>query len=510
MKKVLLLIFFTLLLSSCSYSNPSSTGEKITPPNYEDSPIYGTWKITKKLENKGHSSADSKLTNNIINQNLGISDDYIIINNFYWENVSYKVKIVSASDYYSSLGYTLSPEVNKITGDIKVFSASYNGVNSICDIAIKDTSHGILNISGSLYEVEKSSSTLDPLKINTSNMEKATPVKNYSSNTKTGLVLGLKTSTAKGDSYRTLWISKTGSNLNKIYEISNIVFPRRNGFWTINEAYISNNNVNENIFFPVDLSNHNSAPSITDSLITEQNQHGYSNGKIEKEINYICNDYMSVSVKGEAHKNGLLEPIDKLHIYPISSLPFEKAISIEDIFKGTSVEFIRNEFFSSISSIKGDVTFLNTDESNQNIGISRRDGHWMFTGRIPYIENSTKQFIPHDYNLSLIPPSNFVYYDNLFEPLTKIKESVPYAIDSYSSPDSSLAVVVSDKHIYLYDIIEGPLGNLRLSDNFLSKVPLNEGESIIMSEWATGDYVDSWNKTLTGLENSKPIKNRAK
>ncbi|MEG2339112.1 MAG: hypothetical protein RSB66_08545, partial [Clostridium sp.] len=133
MKKVLLLIFFTLLLSSCSYSysNPSSTGEKITPPTYDDSPIYGTWKITKKLENKGHSSADTKLTNNIINQNVGITDDYIIINNFYWENVSYKVKIVSAKDYYTSLGYTLSPEINSETGDIKVFSASYNGVNSI-------------------------------------------------------------------------------------------------------------------------------------------------------------------------------------------------------------------------------------------------------------------------------------------------------------------------------------------------------------------------------------------
>ncbi|MEF9951852.1 MAG: hypothetical protein RR838_04610 [Clostridium sp.] len=509
MKRILSLVFFALFLTSCSYSNTSGSGEKIIPPSYEDSPIYGTWKITKQLQKREYSP-DNQVISNVLNQEIAITDKYIIINNYYWDNVSYKMKIVSTKDYFTTLGYTSSPNNQIPTADIKVFSATYNTVNSICDIALKDSKNAILSIAGNIYEVEKVSDSIDVEKSKLTDIKEAHPVKNYTANTKTGSLIGLKTNTTlNGESktsYRTLWISKEGNHLNKIYQLSDIVFPRRNGFWSIREENIIKNNVKENIFVPRDLSSSSTPILDPESLVTEQSVHGYSSGEIKKEINFISNDLVSLSITGKAMRNGNEEPLSKLHVYPISSLPFENSISIEDIFKGTSVDFILNEFYTTLSTIKGDITFLNSDESNQNIGISRRDGHWMFKGRIPYIDNATKKFIPYDYNLSLIPPSNVVVYDNLFEPLTKIKESVPYAIDAFSSPDNSLCIVVSDSHLYIYDIVEGPLGNLRLSDNYLTKLELNDGESVVMSEWASGEYVDSWNKTLLLQDNIKEIK----
>ncbi|MEG0371553.1 MAG: hypothetical protein RR515_03270 [Clostridium sp.] len=509
MKKLLPLILIILFLTSCSYFVPSGNGEKISPPTNSRSPIYGVWNITKSLSSKT-STFENDLFKDILTNNITITQDYFVLGKLYWQDISYKTKLVNLNDYYNSIGVPIPNLTKGNSNEVNIFSIIYNS-NPICDITIINNTTGILYISGGLYEIKRLSTDT------TVDTKKLTPINNkylksnHTTPSKSGVMIGLKTPVTDQNGnkvlkYRTLWLSKSTTSLNPIYEIDTIMFPRKSDFWTLSESTITNNGVTENIFIPNDISQSQVPPTNPSSLVTEQSIHDYKDGYIKKELNYLCNDYISVELTGSAMKNGLPETINKLHIYPISSLPFEKSVSMEDIFKGTSVEFLRNEFFTALESIQGNVTFIDSNEQSQNLGITRRDSHWLFTGRIGYLNNDSNKLETLDYNLNALPPPNIVVYDNLFMPFIKIKKAVPSAIDSFSSPNNSMAVIVSDHYLYVYDIVNTPLNSLSLSDKYLTKIKLNPGESVIMSEWAVGEYVNTWNNIIKSYDKSRIIK----
>jgi predicted DNA-binding antitoxin AbrB/MazE fold protein len=99
------------------------------------------------------------------------------------------------------------------------------------------------------------------------------------------------------------------------------------------------------------------------------------------------------------------------------------------------------------------------------------------------------QMLSGDFNINLMPSSKIILYDTLFIPWTAIKDKVPEAIDAYTSPSKDIALIVTTKYILIYTIENGALSSLPIQ-----KVKLKEGESVIMSEWSTGDYVYNWER----------------
>ena len=83
-----------------------------------------------------------------------------------------------------------------------------------------------------------------------------------------------------------------------------------------------------------------------------------------------------------------------------------------------------------------------------------------------------------------------VFYNNLNIPWTRVKNHVPSAIDVFTSPAKDLALVVTDKEIIVYRMYQE-----NLAAPPLERIPLKEGEEVIMAEWALGHYVENW--TLT-------------
>ncbi|MHB1406887.1 MAG: hypothetical protein ACYCV0_15035, partial [Desulfitobacteriaceae bacterium] len=128
-------------------------------------------------------------------------------------------------------------------------------------------------------------------------------------------------------------------------------------------------------------------------------------------------------------------------------------------------------------------------DQEQNWGLVRKNGHWLFQSRIDYQSGGKPGYL--DFNINLVPPSKLVSFDTLSLSWQTIKERVPDAVDAFTSPNRSLAVVATKARLYVYTINEGRLGS-----EPLTKLDLNEGESVVMSEWATGFYVDNWEQSF--------------
>ena len=203
-------------------------------------------------------------------------------------------------------------------------------------------------------------------------------------------------------------------------------------------------------------------------------------GKIEKRIDYIGNDYISIQVSGK----GSYEYSDKiwqeniLQILPIDSLPSKKNIKITDLSGDESLGAIE-------LGIQKAMTKLNIEESNilnkhkllDSFGLVRKMGHWFFKGRINYMLDN--EFRYADYNISILPPPKLVIYDELDISWTHIKNKVPGAIDAFTSPNKDIVLVFTKSEIIIYGIERGEIEN-----SPLRRISLKDNETVIMSEWA--------------------------
>jgi hypothetical protein len=112
---------------------------------------------------------------------------------------------------------------------------------------------------------------------------------------------------------------------------------------------------------------------------------------------------------------------------------------------------------SSLSSGLNSSGGSTMDESfeEENFYMQRKNGHWFLKGRLNYSNNNV--FGYYDFNINLIIPYSLVRYDVLAVPWKDIKDRVPDAIDAFTSPNEDLAVIVSDRRLYIYQINEGRL-----------------------------------------------------
>ena len=361
-------------------------------------------------------------------------------------------------------------------------------------------------------------------------------------------------------SYRTLWISVTDGEVNPILEMKNIFFPRRSGFWKLQvknaakdgrtEEYISANNILMEDKKPEvqpknramdpkmpimgggvpiqdsarDLARDLAQDSARDSardltrdlaqdlaeapaqdttqiLIQDSAPEidfsgwGERLGEIKRKINYVGNDYISVETLGSGKYiagNRTWEK-SKLQLLLVDGLPNGQGVKISDILSEAGVSSMESAWERAVDYLEIDDTdILYTGELLENFGLERKLGHWFIEGRINYIKNG--EFNVSDYNISLVPPSEVVSYNTLNVPWTNVKDKVPRALDVYTSPNRDIAVVFTKSELLIYNIY----GN-ELSSYPEEKLNLKKGEVVIMAEWATGKYVESWENTFKAV-----------
>jgi len=514
MKTANLLVFvlaISLILSSCARPITDSP-EKIVSPQNQLMSIRGTWEISKILMLVS-SNEDGNKEQWIGNQ-VQFSNSYMTLGDIMLENPQYQMKRVSAEEYLLFNSKSLPEDFVLPNKEVEVITV-IDQDKFFCEVLIIKEDELILKMQGNSFYLSKASNKVDDYiysEIDDEKNQEFNILMNEENLIRTGVLIGLRSpnendgNKSEGEyNYRTLWISSTNNEVNSVLEIDNIFFPRRSGFWKIemqkatednrSEEYISANNVlMEDNKAEIQLKNkvmRSEGLSVPDQDITSELDFSRWRdriGKVTRKINYVGNDYISIETigRGEYIVGSETWEKSKLQILPIDGLPNVNGIKISDILEEAGVISMKSAWERTTNNFAIDSpNILYREELLENFGVERKLGHWFLKGRINYIKD--KEFNTADYSIGLIPPSEVVVYDTLFVPWTNIKDRVPRALDAYTSPNKDIAIILTKRELLIYDINDNDLSNYPRD-----RVDIKQGETIIMAEWATGQYVESW------------------
>ncbi|MBU5301119.1 hypothetical protein KQI45_13665 [Clostridium sporogenes] len=495
-KSKILLIFmifiYSLTITACV--NLGNNKNNIIAPNNNSCPIQGTWKIDFSNLDK-----DSKLRLRLKDKDVIINSEYIILGNEVCKSPEFKVKTVKTEEYFL---YKLKLKPNRLNinkKEIEVISTSWDN-NPFYDFIKIDEKKLLVCMDNQLLILTKKSndSYIEPkynIKEKNSSQDIVMP-KRYTL-LRTGILIGLKSS--KEDyvdeyknekKYRTIFISSRNRNLKNVIETQNLFVPRKNGFCEIGVNRINNlNNIQDTIFVNPLYNNY----PIKNNFILEQD---IKNRNIYRDILFVSNDYISIEYNN-IHKNQPTE-LYKVRMLPIDNINAMAGVNIGDIIEKDSEKILASSLESCIKSKDKDI--LNKVEKscrNDSFFLSRRNGHWILKGRLNGIVNK-EEYI--DFNINTEIPKKILNYDDLHLSWNSIKSKVPNALDAYTSPNKDLAIITTEKELYVYTMEDGKLSNKPIYQMELDK------ETVVMAEWATADYVKKWTDTILKNKNTHIIK----
>ena len=258
----------------------------------------------------------------------------------------------------------------------------------------------------------------------------------------------------------------------------NLFFPRTSGFWELRAQDSASGGTAENTLIARNVAvktpeEPNVVEELGDQNDTEQ---GIS------EVNYIGNDYVAI----ERNVAG----VNRLQVLPVDKLSSSTEIKVADLLGSMGVNAYQSAWQQAAAELKTEgAALIGSDGSGDNFGLLRKNGHWLLVGRINYQKNGT--LAQKDFELKSIPPNDLIFYDTLGLSWHKIKDRVPDAMDAFTSPSKNFALVKTKNKLTVYTI-----GVEQLDENPLAELDLQEGTAVIMAEWATGSYVDSWEQSF--------------
>ncbi|MCR1935210.1 hypothetical protein NSA27_11105 [Clostridium tepidum] len=494
-KKKILLIFiifiYSLTMTACVDLNSKNN---IVAPNNNSCPIQGTWEADFSNLDK-----DSKLRLKLKDKDVIVGPQYIILGNEICKNPEFKVKTVKTEEYFL---YKLRSSPNKLNlneKEIEVISASSDN-NPFYDFIKIDENKLLVYIDNQLLILNKKSNN-SSVQIKKDNIEKKSQhdivlPKRYSL-LRTGILIGLKSS--KEDNideyknekrYRTIFISSRNKNLKNVIETENLFIPRKNGFCEVGVNRVnSQNNTQDSIFVnPLD----NNYPSKYNSI----QEKGINNISIYKDILFVSNDYISIEYNS-IYKNNPIN-LHKVQMLPIDNVNAKTGVNIDDIIERDGEKILQSSLDSYIKS--KDNNILSKVEKScrkDSFFLSRRNGHWILRGRLNGIEDK-EEYI--NFNINIEIPKKILNYDDLQLSWNSVKSKIPNALDAYTSPNKDIAIITTEKELFVYTIDNG-----KLSNKAIYKMDLDK-ETVVMAEWATADYVKKWADSILKKKNTTILK----
>lgn len=469
------IILISIFLQGCSQID-INVENKIIPPKSSELHVKGVWKIGeyKSLNNK----LDEGKLKNYIDKVVIIDEKAAVFDKEVWSNPKYKVKSISANNFFE-YRHNIDHKSIGIKGEsVDIISVSDSNQIVYEFIKISDNQLALYKNQGLLLMDKISNNTdeyISKLNLNNTNNNLASRFKEDNL-LRSGVILGLRSNnlnSSKSD-YKTLWISTRNRKLQSTVELPRLFLPRRSGFWEVGvDREFTDGKLMQNLYaHPIIEFTKEDASSKDENTLQEY---------LQRNIIFIGNDYMCTEIE----ENG------QLQVLPIDNISTGKGVNISDLVEGNINDTLtRSVNVFHASQDKSEAYELEKQMHKENFTISRKNGHWVMKGRLNYNSSSyNKNF--EDFIIYGVPLSTFVNYDELYVPWSEIKARVPEASDAFTSPNKEIALLVTKNYIYIYSII-----NEHLSEEPIDKIKLQENESIIMAEWATGDYVEKWNEIM--------------
>lgn len=480
-----LMIIILVLLSGCNMSE-GNLEQRITAPKNLKPPISGKWKVVELL--------NKDIENKSFDENINIEGlfrkDAVILGRDYTVSPSYRIKNVDAGEYFLYKYKIDYKDLNLEDKKIQVVTV-LNDENFFFDIIKVSDEDLVLYKDENFYRMEKTADEVSKeevaryIEIEKSILMTANNI--VGEDIETGLLLGVKTPKYDNKSesitwdYQTIWLNIKNQEVISAVKLKDILLPRKNGFWnvsinrTLEDKYVKDDvvakgQINRDLDKDLEESTRNAPLS---------NKRNSMETYELKNILFLSNDYISLEkIDGRENSRRTLE------IHGIDSLKDNRPIKLSDIV-GDNGHVIFHEGAESIMELNETARV-----NERNIGLSRKDGYWIFKGRVNYVEKDKELY--KDFDIKAIPPEEIVKYDKLSIAWKDIDAKVIGLVDAFSSPNEEVLIVQTEDSILVFKINDGKI----VDDEPVYKIELEKNSSIIMSEWATDRYTSIWEKEV--------------
>lgn len=487
LKKLLVIIVFVFLISGCNTEKTNTTDQIVRPENMT-APLQGTWKL-EKCYNSMADQIGPAIASKWVGMEIGFNGKEMVFGDQYWSNVAYKVKRVNTEEYFLHK-YVDAVANFKIDDREELVITASSQDKFLYEFIRASGDRYIVNIGDEYYCMVKTSDKFGGLPAVTAAKNSANLSEKNGAQVealRSGLLLGFRVPDAAGGyKYTTYWIASMNNYIRPVLSSDNVFLPRKDGFWRLQVDKAMGSEGIEDVLTAtmVSISNSKKYLNVMDSGDVSKR----IETKVEKSILYVGNDFVCVENtihnKGKDASSTYLEKV--LSTLPVDNLTNTRGLRFSDLTGENGIMAMEGAAANVIGSPTSNVIKSSTDKyQEENFALFRKTGHWFFKGRVSLTQDDPLSFV--DYNINLIPPPNMVAYDMLHVPWTTIKDTVPQAIDAYTSPNSDIAVIITPTEIQLYGIEGGAL-----SGKPLAKYSITDGSSVIMAEWATADYVQNW------------------
>ena len=489
--KLWLLIFLLIFCQGCTEMPLLNSEHTIIPPKNNLIPLQGSWRIK---DFKAVSNEDSIVDghNDWIDKEAVFTESFVLLGNERCSNAKYKIRSVDTREYFL-FHYGVNAEelgLDKKDHKTDIISVSSDDKPFYEFIKIQDNQIMVYAYGG-FYILEKISDVVDDKyadrDINPG--QKRQEEESEQDLLRSGVLLGLRANAVMSNgedsvnvrsTYRTLWIASHNRNLHPILEVGDLFVPRRSGFWKVGIKTRKVDEYTQDVLFayPVEQDSH--------FLFEELESVDEPQENIIKNIRFVGDDYVALEYIYE--KEGKAEE-SIFKVLPLDEINSAKGIRISDI----AGEERKNIFYTSAEThllsrnikIPGKIQEIARED---NFTLARRNGHWILRGRLNYSKGY------EEFTIGLSPVDTLVKYDELHVSWDSVKEKVPAAIDAYTSPNKDMVLIITSSYIEIYAIKDG-----EIDDDPLRKIKIRNGETVVMAEWATGEYVARWEKSISQL-----------
>lgn len=488
--KLWIVIFLLIFCQGCAEMPRLNSEETVVPPKNKKIPLQGLWEI-KDFKPISNEDAVNEDIEGWVGQKAIFTESLAVLGNERCSDAEYKIRTVDSREYLL-FHYGVDPRELKVTQPkTDIISVSSND-KPFYDFIVIEEELVMVYAYGGFYILDKQSDTVDNTYIDNSidaEEKREEEKKEDQDLLRSGVLLGLRsTANISGDgqenslrsTYRTLWIASYNRELHPILEVPDLFVPRRSGFWRVGIKIQKFDEYMQDFLFAYSMEQEFHSQSEENGELKKQQ------GDIVKNILFVGDDYVALeysNILNSETRNS------RFKVLPLDDINSEQGIRISDIAgkdrKNIFYESAEAHLLSNGLKIPGKLEEIAKED---NFTLSRRNGHWILRGRINY-DNSQE-----DFTIGLSPVGKLINYDELYIPWDTIKEKIPAAVDAYTSPNKDIILVITSSFIEIYAVKDG-----KIADRPLRRINIRRGETVVMAEWATGEYVARWEKSLNQL-----------
>lgn len=326
---------------------------------------------------------------------------------------------------------------------------------------------------------------------------------------RSALLLGLRTDPPategrqESSTYRTVLIAPENHRLQKTAEGEGILMPYKMDFWRLSDQRLMNG---EKESWRITAAKAAMKPKI-ETAMAYADSHAKPL-KLSEKLLFAGNRYITIAqtvqtqdpITGNPVKYEYVWVKELLHIASpkreISLTPLkEPHVSLRGLLAAYAEPIIQ-DLQPTLPAQPGETESAGgaPDPSGESWTIVRKQGQWI--AQLADYGSAKNLTGTLGYRLKDVPielPVSVVSHDNLAVSWNEIKRLQPSAVDVFTSPKHDFVAVVTDRSIIIYPYID------RLIPSQLMTMPLQANESIVMAQWATDQYVESWKRQVKAL-----------